>query len=636
MTKNPFDNDFTKNLLEIKKSKAKQAESWSISLTPGWLSKSRLTVKEKRSSLAGLIACVSLIFILFVLQLTSLQLVKGQQLANRADGNRIRDNVSFAPRGKILDRNGKVLADNSASVQLVVSPYLLPKQKQDRQAEYKLISNVTKTPGQTIGSIAESKGLDSILPVLIDGKLSQDEAIKLDLILPKLNGFSLDTIPVRKYQKDAAFGTILGYVGRASESDVKARDDILPIDFVGQAGIEQFYDSTLRGTNGGKRTEVDASGHPIRVLANDPSKPGKDLKLSIDLKLQKTLQAKLSEQMKASGGKVGSAVALNPKTGEVLAIVSLPSYDNNMFAGGISETDFKNFTSNPLTPLFNRVISSGYPTGSATKPLVAAAALQEKVITEDTVIVDRGKITLVNKYNPADAISFSNFEGGVNGPIKIRQAIAKSSNVFFYTLGGGDGPIKGLGPYRLPNYYRKFGLGKKTGIDLPGENGGVVPDPNWNKKNLGTDWFTGDSYNIAIGQGNMQVSPIQLAVAQAAIVNGGKVLKPHIAMGKTEIVGDIGIDQKYLNIVREGMKEAVEYGTVGAANFNNVPVKVGAKTGTAETVTRSESKRPHVWIAANAPYDNPEILVVAMIENGTSSGKYLGPVAASVFEEYFR
>jgi penicillin-binding protein 2 len=436
MSKNPFKNDFTENLLELKKTKVKQAESWSISLTPGWLSKSRLTVKEKRSSLAGLVAFVSLIFVIFVLQLTSLQLVKGQQFANRADGNRIRDNVTFAPRGKIIDRNGKILADNSASFQLAVSPYLLPRKESERQNQYQQISAITKTSVKDIKNITESQGLDSILPILVDGKLSQEEAIKIDLILPKLTGFSLDTIPVRKYKKDAALGTILGYVGRASESDVKSREDILPIDFVGQAGIEQFYDSTLRGINGGKRTEVDAEGRPIRVLANNPSKPGKDLKLSIDLDLQKNLESKLQQQMDLSGGKVASAVVINPKTGEVLAMVSLPSYDNNIFAGGISESDFKKFTSDPSTPLFNRAISSGYPTGSSTKPLVASAALQEKVITEDTVIVDQGKITLVNKYNPADAISFSNFEGGVNGPIKIRQAIAKSSNVFFLYSGG--------------------------------------------------------------------------------------------------------------------------------------------------------------------------------------------------------
>jgi penicillin-binding protein 2 len=632
---NPFNSEYQDELGKLKKPRARSAEAWSISLMPGWLTKARLYIPQKPKSIWGLLVSIGFIFILYVVQLGSLQIVQGQEFVGIANGNRIRDNVSFAQRGKIYDRNGVVLADNTASFQLVANPYLIAQDKKTRAQDYQKISAIIGMPEVTIKKIVEAEGLDHVLPILVESKLTHEQVLKLDLLLPEIQGFTLDTIPIRKYVDDANLSHVLGYVGRASETDVKNRDDILPIDFVGQAGVEQYYDEQLRGVNGGQRTEIDAAGRPIRVLANNPSKPGKDLTLTIDIKIQKALTKSLQTQMKKSGGKVASAVVLNPKDGSVLALTSLPGYDNNKFSGGISSNDYASLTNNPQTPLFNRVTSSGYPTGSAIKPLVAAAALQEKVITPQTTIVDRGKITLVNQYNPADSISFSNFEGGVNGPIQLKDAIAKSSNVFFYTLGGGYENVKGLGPYRLPAYYRKFGLGKKTGIDLPVEGAGLVPDPNWNKKVLNADWYTGDSYNIAIGQGNLQISPLQLAVAHSSIINGGEILRPHLKSGDKHVTSTTGINKKHLKSVREGMRAVVEYGTLGPSYFRDLKVKVAGKTGTAETVTRSESQEPHVWISAHAPYEDPEIIVVAMIENGRRSGQYLGPVAADVFRAYF-
>lgn len=624
------------DLGRLKKSVFYKTEKWSQSLTPGWFKASLIQVPDKSRSLWGLLASIGLIFFLFVAQLASMQLVQGARFVAIANGNRIRDNVKLAPRGKIYDRKGRLLVENSASSQLIVHPYLLPKSKSKRQDSYKEISKIIDLPTKEIRKRSEKEGLDYVLPILIETKISHEKSLEIDLIMPHLIGFSLGTMPVRHYV-DTSLSHVLGYVGRVSEDDLKNQDGLLPIDFVGQAGIEQQYDNFLRGKNGQQRTEIDAAGRPVRVLANSPSEPGKDLHLTIDLKIQKALTKSLTEEMKKSGSHVASAVVIDPKTGEVLAMSSLPAYDNNLFAGGISNSDYQRLTTDKNTPMFNRVLSSGYPVGSSIKPLVAAAALQEKIITPNTVIVDRGSITLVNKYNSADSINFRNSEGSVNGPIKLEDAIAKSSNVFFYTLGGGYGNVSGLGPYRLPEYYKKFGLGQKTGIDLPVENRGLVPDPNWTKKNLGTDWFTGDSYNLAIGQGNLQIPPIQLAMAHASLINGGKLLQPQLVYDHTIIRRDVGISKNNLKEVGKGMRAAVERGTVGSSYFENLPVKVVGKTGTAETITRTDGSKPHVWIAASAPYGNADVLMVGMIEHSSRhSGESLSPVADSVFEAYFK
>lgn len=637
MSKSVFRGASLSELGKLKSSLFRQTEKWSQSLTPGWFGATVISAPQKSRSLWALLASIGLVFGLFAFQLASMQLVQGSRFVAIANGNRIRDNVKIAPRGKLLDRNGAVLTENTASFQLIAHPYLLPKNKSDRADVYSKISKIVDIPEKDIQKIVEAQGLEYVLPVLVDAKVTHDKSLELDLIMPELTGFSLDTVPVRNYVNDAGLSHVLGYVGRVSEKDLQNNKDLSPIDFIGRAGIEQQYDASLRGVNGQQRTEIDSAGRPIRVLANSPSQSGEDLSLTIDIKLQKALTNSLGQQMKKSDSEVASGLVINPKTGEILAMTSLPGYDSNNFARGISGDDYTKVLNDPLRPMFNRAVSSGYPVGSSIKPLVAAAALQEKVITKDTIINDRGSITLVNKYNASDSITFKNFEGAVNGPIKLEDAIAKSSNVFFYTLGGGYENTQGLGAYRLPEYYKKFGLGQNTGIDLPTENRGLVPDPNWTKKYLKSDWFTGDSYNLAIGQGNLQIPPLQLAYAHAALVNGGNLLQPQFVYNQPIIKRNVGISKKHLSEVRKGMRAAVERGTVGNSYFKNLPVKVAGKTGTAETVTRSEDRKPHVWMAAHAPYEDPEILFVGMIENGgRRSGESLGPVAGAVFTEYYK
>ena len=611
------------------------AEAWAVSLMPGWLSRVRLELPRSRKSLEMLIISFVLITILFLIQLYRIQIIDGNNYKALAAGNRLRETTIYAERGKILDRNGQVLAQNTASFQVVVQPYLLNKNKAERQKDYQNVAKILGVPVSDIESKIDDKKLNSIGPILIADRVDHQIGLVLETELPKIEGFNIETIPIRSYIRDAALSPVLGYVNRVSDNDLKNNPELSPVDFVGREGVEKSFDTYLRGVNGKKRILVDSAGQPARTLSNINQVSGKDLQLTIDLNLQRTLTDSLSRQIAAANARRGSVVAINPKNGEVLAMVSLPSYDNNLFSGGIRQSDYSNLLNNPDNPLLNRVTSGGYPVGSSIKPLVASAALQEGIIDENTTVVDQGQITLVNPGNPSDTLTFHGYQGIALGPVNVKTAIAKSSNIFFYTLGGGYGPIKGLGGNRLADYYGQFGLGQKTGIELGSELSGIVPDPDWKQKVLGQSWFTGDSYNIAIGQGDLQVSPLQLAMAHAAIVNGGEVLEAHLEKGKPKKVRSVvNVNQENFNIVRQGMRLAVTSGTIGDINFGGLP-PVAGKTGTAETVTKSDSSEPHIWEAVHAPADDPEILIVAMIEHGTYSSRFLSPVVGDGLRTYF-
>ena len=631
----PFDIDQEDYGL-IDRSDQENAEEWAVSLMPGWLSRIRLDLPRSRRALGVLLISFAAIFALFAIQLFRVQIVDGAHYQSLAAGNRIRETTLYAERGKILDRNGKVLAENTASYQLVAHPYLLSKEFEIRNNNYQIISEVLGEPVEEIKQTIKDHGTDSVSPIVIKEKVSHQDALRLETMLSGVPAFSLELVPIRLYKTDLALGPLLGYVNRVGENDLKNRDDVNLTDFVGREGVEKSFDKQLRGHNGKRRVEVDANGHPTRTLAKEQSTSGKDLQLTIDIDIQKALTDTLQQQIQAAGVSKGSSVAVNPKTGEVLAMVSLPSYDNNQFSGGIDLEDYSRLLNNPDKPLLNRAISGGYPVGSVIKPLLASAALQENVVNKNTIINDTGSITLVNPRNSADSIKFDGYKGIALGPVNVVSAIAKSSNIYFYTVGGGFGNIKGLGGNRMGDYYQQFGLGSKTGIDLPSEISGVVADPDWKKQVLDKGWYTGDSYNISIGQGDMQVTPLQMAMAQSAIINDGKVLKPQLELGsKPQTSSQVKVDNSNFLIVQEGMRQAVLGGTVGNVAFGGLP-PVAGKTGTAETVTRANGGSPHIWEGVYAPMDNPKILIASMIENGGKSSFYLSPVAASGFRAYFK
>lgn len=620
-----------------------QATQWRQQLMPG---PTQLAVNSHRTGrfLTGFI-CLLIVAVglIFSGRLYQLQVSAYERYEALSSGNRVRETVSFAPRGRIFDRHGRLLADNDLTFRLSVTPYLLSQDEAERVAGYKTIAGITGWSAASIAKAAEVEGLDYPLPRPLERRIEHDQALALNANLSRLKGWTLSELPIRRYQTEAALAHILGYTGSVSQGELEERadDGLLPIDIVGQAGVEAAFDEQLRGQNGFARTEVDTYGRPLRILAQQEAEAGQDIWLTIDLEVQKQLANELKRQMKTAKVSKASAVALDPNTGEVLAMVSWPSYDNNLFARGISQREFERLTKDPNQPLTNKVIAGGYTTGSTIKPLVASAALEEKVVTPETIIVDSGAIAVTNQYQPGEAFIFRGWRPGGLGPMNVRSALAWSSNIYFYTVGGGHGNISGLGEERLTGYYRQFGLGEVSGIQLPGEITGRVPDEQWKREHFGQDWFVGDTYNISIGQGDMLVTPLQLAMANAAIANGGQLLKPQLLykvsgqdVTKAIVRRQLDISSANLAIVREGLRQVVTGGTTCECVFKDVPVKVAGKTGTAQT-TSDESRRPHAWFVAYAPYDKPSFIASAMLEEGSGGSQYAAPAIAKAMSAYF-
>lgn len=562
-------------------------------------------------------------------QLFNLQIVNGTRFAGLADGNRLRSKISYAQRGRILDRRGIVLAENVPSFQLSATPYQLPDSPGDREGLYQLVAGYIGASNEVVKETIEAKGIDYTQPILVAENLNYQQALQLEQKLPNLSGLSLDAIPIRHYKSDSGLSHILGYVGRVSDKDLLQTPGLKPVDFIGKDGIEASYDSLLRGQNGIIETEVDAQGRPIRTLAEQTTRPGQDIVLSIDYGLQQELASAISEQMQRANVTKASGVAIDPRSGEVLAMVSLPDFDNNQFSQGISANELRALTDNELSPLTNKAISASYPSGSIIKPMHLTAALQENVVNEQTVIVDSGKIVVPSQFDPSVSYTFNGWNPAGLGPMNARRAIAMSSDIYFYHTGGGFQNFKGLGVERLTDYYRQFGLGQHTGIDLPGESAGLIPSPKWMQEVHGREWVTGDTYNISIGQGDIRVSPLQMATATAALLNEGKVVAPHIFNSTTngeskmdvKYNGQVKAKSEYLKVAREGMRQVIG-GTTSTATFAAVPVPVAGKSGTAETDPTTK-RRSHAWYVAYAPYDTAELVFSVLLEEGEGAHSLL-------------
>lgn len=631
-------------------------ESWANAILPADAQAGIIETPTSRRPLYILVAAVAVAAAILTAQLINLQLIQGQRNLGLAEGNRLRQKITRAPRGIIYDRHKKVLAQNLASFDVTAIPSLLPRDRGARQQLYaKVAALIDKTPAEVAAKAetdcvaaaksrkkadetAERECLSQIQPQLVAAGLPRDTALAFDQATAAVPGFSLDVNPIRQYQEDIGLSAIIGYTGRVSPQDLQNDPSYLPNDYIGKLGIEASYEQVLRGQSGREQTEVDASGRPVKLLASSPAQAGSDVVLSIDSDLQRTMRDAIARQMTAAGSKQAAGIAINPNTGEVLAAVNVPSYDNNLFAGGISQKEYNKLVNDPGQPLFNKVMAGAFPVGSIIKPLIGSAALQENVATTATTINDAGSITVTNKYDPNIKYTYRSYKPGGFGPVNIFKAIAVSSDVYFFTVGGGYGNIGGLGVDRLVSYYHKFGLGRKPGIDIAEQTAGRVPTPDWKRKLSGQSWTLGDTYNISIGQGDLLASPLQMAVAEAAVANGGKVMKPHLLKevldpdGRTvksavpQVVDQNFISPSNLNIIRSSMRQVVAapYGTACCIIERQVPVAVAAKTGTAET-DPTGNRKPHAWFTAFAPYDNPQIEIVVLIENSGEGAQYAAP-----------
>lgn len=461
----------------------------------------------------------------------------------------------------------------------------------------------------------------------------------------RLPGVYIEVEPIRNYIYGSLAAHVFGYVGEINQEELKALRDkgYRPGDLVGKMGLEKVLEPYLKGEDGGRQVEVTATGKPIRTLGEKPATPGATVNLTIDLKLQQVAEKALEGQLKKlqtdkrkplPNAKRGAVVVLNVKTGEVLAMASYPSFDPNMFARGITQKEWESLANNPLRPMVNIAISEVYPPGSVFKMVTATAALEEKVTDENEKIRDRGVYwTIAPKKD---------WKPGGHGIVDMVKAIAESCNIYFYEMG------RRLGIDTIEKYARMYGLGKPTGIELPGEKAGNVASREYKQKvfKRAEDkiWYPAETLDAAIGQGYHQYTPLQIATYVSAIANEGYWMKPYLVKSivdakgnviyerKPEVAGKVQVSKKTFEIIKRGMRGVVLPGGTAYSVFADFPVTLGAKTGTAQWDVK---KTPHGWFVAFAPFEDPEVAVVVFIEQAGSGGATGGPVAKAILSAYF-
>jgi penicillin-binding protein 2 len=562
-----------------------------------------------------------------------LDFVRGGYYSDISKNNRIRSLIIKAPRGKILDKFGTVIAGNIPSLDAIFIPADLPKDSAAKKNMAQELSGILNINSGNIETQFGSSDPKSLSPILLKENISEDEALIMAEKGADFPGIAIDKTAIRSYQDGNIFSTFVGYDGKINQAELAQSKNYLMTDYIGKTGLEKNYEKYLRGNYGAVQVEVDASGNIKKTISVTNPIPGNDLVLNVDADLQKKLYDSLNGILEKSNSKTAAAVAIDPQTGGILAMVSLPSYDNNLFAKGITGDDYNNLINNPDLPLFNRSIAGVYPPGSTIKPAIASAALSEGTITPSTIIDGLGGVLRVGNF------SFGDWKA--HSPSDVRTAIAQSNDIFFYTLGGGYGNITGLGMDRMKKYENMFGFGAPTGIDIPGEAAGLIPSESWKQDTIHEKWYIGDSYHAAIGQGFVGATPIQLANYAAAIANGGTLYLPRFVYGiknsdgSTETLPPAILNQNFIkpdvmNIVREGMRMVVESGT--AQVLKNMPVAVAGKTGTAQFGTENKT---HSWFLAFAPYDHPTIAMAVIVEGGGEGNSAALPVTQDVLNWYF-
>ena len=528
------------------------------------------------------IFCLILFFTMF-LRLFHLQIVEGKRNRELADGNRIRIKVIHAPRGVIFDRNGTILAVNSPA--------------------FRLLDPDTKK---------------TIL-------ISREEALKLEVDNdPKASDLEVDN--VRTYPMGEKMVHVAGYVGEISGEqlkDPKREKNYRAGDRIGQSGIEARYEKVLKGTDGGEIIEVDSSGRKLRTLRRNPPIPGQNIHLTIDASLQIQIHQLMSQSLNKTGSCCGAALAMDPLSGQILALVSMPSFDPNIFTKIQDDSAISNLLSQASSPILNRAIAGTYPPGSTFKIVSSIAALASNKITPDTTIQDNGVINL-------GSFKFTNWYftqyGKTEGLVNLTKALQRSNDTYFYEAG------QTLGPEKLADWSRKLKFGSKLGIDLPGEVEGLVPDDAWKRKTFGEGWYPGDTLHMVIGQGFVLTTPLQVLGVTSFIAGDGILYQPQLVLTnfKPKVLVSNIVPEKDINSIKRGLKLVPKTGGT-AWPFFTFPIETAGKTGTAEF--GDPKNRTHAWYTSYAPADNPKIALTVLIEGGGEGSSVAAPIAKEAQRE---
>jgi penicillin-binding protein 2 len=584
---------------------------------------------------------VAILLTVLLVRLLWLQIAQGAYYRDMANGNRLRLERLDASRGILYDRKGKVLVQNVANFLLYCTPADLPRDPVERLNLLQKLAFMTgkfsaEEINTTISAISPAN-LEYYQPLFLADNIAYETALKIYLEAFSLPGIVLSNTSRREYQiPSPSFSHILGYTGKINEAELKDKKTIYsPIDYIGKTGLEKSWEEDLRGTAGVKQIEVTALGKEKSIVSETAPIPGNDLILALDALAQKKLEEIMTENLKKLNRQKGAAIVMNPNTGEIMALVSLPAFDGNSFARGITTEEYKLLTESPDQPLFNRVVSGEYPSGSTIKPIIAGAALQEKVISSNTAFLSTGGLR-VGQW------SFPDWKTGGHGMTSVRKAIAESVNTFFYYIGGGYGDFVGLGIDRMVQYLKSFHLGVKLGIDLPNEASGFVPTKDWKEETKKEKWYIGDTYHVAIGQGDLITTPLQVAAYTAYFANGSTLYRPHMVSDvkspsgtiirhiPNEVLARNIFSDDVTRIIREGMRETVLSGS--ARSLSELPVSAAGKTGTAQW---SSKKDPHAWFTGFAPYENPELVITVMVEEGKEGSIAATPIAREFLKWYF-
>lgn len=556
----------------------------------------------------------------------SLQVVEGEKYAVLSEGNRIRSRAVLAPRGVVYDRYGRALTNNEPQLSLALIPFDVPRDAVERAGLFAKVSErLDISPGEleSVWQQVPQWRKQSVDPYPLSVDINVENGLSLKLATEAWPGITVITQARRTYNYNSEVSSlshVVGYVGPVTEKELKSPEkNYASEDSVGKTGIEYQYESLLKGKNGERNIEVNALGVEQKLYSELAPEAGRNLWLTIDLDLQKAMEQHLREGIERVGISRGSAVALDPQTGAVLGLVSWPAYDANSFTGPSDGPSYSELLQNEDQPLFNRVVQGRYPSGSTIKPVIAAAALEENIIREDTIFMSSGGIEVGRWY-------FPDWKAGGHGWTDVRKAIADSVNTFFYIIGGGYEQYAGLGIYKIEEYARKFGLAQPTGIDLPGEAAGLIPKPEWKEEVKNEPWYIGDTYHASIGQGDVLVTPLQVAQFTSVFANGGTLYQPHLVL-ESEIMhngerrrvspvvhNDRIVSSKTVEVVREGMRQAVTDGS--AIRLSRLPMSSAGKTGTAEL---GGDKKPHAWFTGFAPFDNPQIVITVLLEEAETS-----------------
>ncbi len=650
---------------------------------------------------------VLLAFLVLAAQLWNLQVVQGETYKELADANRFRLTQVPASRGVVYDRTGELLVRNRATYNVVIIPAYLPDDSTAEARVFARLSELLNLPITTqiepvagrnngyfqaithhqysrqlrrqitnprsrqlaktplgIRDAVNQNPLAPFLPVTIATDVDPITVSKIEEERLNLPGVLIDIVPTRQYLYGELLSHLLGYVGPipAEQFDRYDAQGYGLTDIIGLAGLESEYETWLHGIKGLENIEVDVTGQKIRTVSQSiEARPGHNLRLSLDLGLQEATAEALQEAMDEVGSNQGVAIAMNPQTGEILAMVSLPSFDNNIFSRGITPRELSLLSEDPWTPLVNHAIAGLYPPGSTYKIIPASGALQERTVTPEMTFFDEGVLYLPNQFEPDNldlAQPFYCWLRTGHGEVNLISGLAFSCDVYFYQIGGGYYPTEyeGLGLEGMVKYSEMFGLGEPTGIDLPGEVSGLVPNKKWKRLNYAETWLTGDTYNMTIGQGFVLATPLQVLNATAAIANGGVLYRPHLVKEildaddnvvqviEPEVIRRLEVEPQFIQLVQEGLWAVINWETGTAAENFDVPgIDVSGKTGTAEFCDEypqcldrdGRVETSHAWFTSYAPSYNPEIATVVFVYGGGEGSEVAVPVTNKMLRYYF-